>query len=511
MSLSQKHSGKVFVPWFNSAEWRKVYQMLCSENERNYSQALHILKIWKYRTPLLSAGVEGTLILLEALLIEKYNLSDEQLSQIHSLSLMRFLNICAANSEKQGTFHKTAVKNQLPKWLISIRHDIAHSHKLPSKAVLELSLHNCLEWVKQKYWEVQKEIIFDYVVLGSSSNPKIIEGVKMYVKLKLNLFFHTVEIEESLIEKINYLMAKKYHKKIDVKDMVSLLEENLKQSLADPSYTSIAEKMTKILVNTDVLLNTQTEVDSEGNEVIARDFRDLWSPLLNILFENGFLFSLLNDFLEVTNNSMFEDSICNLASLWIKEIFQGLQKIRIVKEEIDAIAMDNVDQLDPRTSTIVLKSVIDKKYPQFKGCLEFDSPHCLTFVSAEVFQEKILNFPNNYTLNFWKGSVLRFNKNSENYISDTLTLVKKLIWSTVNITDDEVYTTEHLQEIFGNDMDMEWTDSSDTAAVIVNTASSNDMEVTKKWTLLKDTSPYQGCPLGILPHQKRNVNPLLTL
>lgn len=64
---------------------------MCLKVDNNYAQALTILKIWKNRTPLLSAGVEGTLILLEALLTEKETLLDSQLTQIYAISIMRYI------------------------------------------------------------------------------------------------------------------------------------------------------------------------------------------------------------------------------------------------------------------------------------------------------------------------------------------------------------------------------------------------------------------------------------
>lgn len=67
-----------------------VYSLAYSNNLENQQKALNILKIWKTRTPILPAGVEGTLILLEALLIEDENLSQEQVAQLYSVGLMRF-------------------------------------------------------------------------------------------------------------------------------------------------------------------------------------------------------------------------------------------------------------------------------------------------------------------------------------------------------------------------------------------------------------------------------------
>ncbi|KAJ8964922.1 hypothetical protein NQ317_014455 [Molorchus minor] len=109
----------------------------------------------------------------------------------------------------------------------------------------------------------------------------------------------------------------------DIKGIINFTEEILKEKLAHPDYKNFGEKVAKTLINDSALLNTSIGINEEGNEFIPKDFRDMWSNLLNILFENGFLFSLLNELLELTNNIMIDDSFRKAASLWIWEIFQG--------------------------------------------------------------------------------------------------------------------------------------------------------------------------------------------
>lgn len=87
----------------------------------------------------------------------------------------RFLNLCAANNRKQGTFYETARRNNLPDWLINIRHDLAHDQKVPSKFMLEYCLNYCLDWLKKEYWDAQYGIIRDFVALNKIQKKQHVE------------------------------------------------------------------------------------------------------------------------------------------------------------------------------------------------------------------------------------------------------------------------------------------------------------------------------------------------
>lgn len=87
----------------------------------------------------------------------------------------RFLNLCAANNKKQGTFYETARRNNLPDWLINIRHDLAHDQKVPSKFMLEYCLNFCLDWLKKEYWDAQYGITRDFVALNKIQKKQHVE------------------------------------------------------------------------------------------------------------------------------------------------------------------------------------------------------------------------------------------------------------------------------------------------------------------------------------------------
>lgn len=77
--------------YFCRHEWNYVYDLICKkENTKdNMSEALRIIKIWKARTPLLFSGVEGTLIIIEAMLQDESAVSEDNLCLLNCTAVMR--------------------------------------------------------------------------------------------------------------------------------------------------------------------------------------------------------------------------------------------------------------------------------------------------------------------------------------------------------------------------------------------------------------------------------------
>lgn len=477
MSQSQKFQGKVLVPWYNTAEWKYVSQILCGAVESKYPKALEILKIWKIRVPFLAAGVEGTLIILETFLHNKNLLSDEQVVQICSISLVRFLNLTAANNDKQGTFYQTVMKNDLPNWLIDIRHDIAHNNKLPSRAILELAIRECFDWVIKKYWKVQGKTICDYLVTQNPEDSKITDLLSIYCQLKTTLYYERgiTAQNEALFQKINYFVTKRHNtQSTDFNGILKILEEMLKQSLESIECKQSSEDIAQILITEGLL--TLIQIDDFEN--IPNTFLDIWNNILNILIDNGFLFILLKKLHTTTKDLLVIENLKKISSLWIKEIFQGLVKF---KETVDCVG------IKPTSNCLSLSS---------NGLSSFDS---------KLLEKSILEAANTYTL-IYLNALLDYNGYSVEDIAHTIHLVKSMV-SEVHVSwkEDNTESFEQVEKIVDNIMDFQ--------EIITHTITECPpvSQTRCKWVKVKNKELFEGLPLGILPHQDRSRNPCLVL
>nr|CAI5830832.1 unnamed protein product [Callosobruchus analis] len=482
MALSQKHSGKVFVPWFNTLEWRKVYYNLNSGSESDYSTAVRILKIWKSRTPQLSAGLEGTLIVLQALVLEDDKLEESQVTQIYALSIMRFLNLCAANTDRQGTFTRSVEEHDLPKWLADIRHDVAHAHKLPSKDILKVGLETALQWLLERYWEQQFALIQDYEVCEEHLGLEVIEVVTLYTRLILNVHNKSENaITGVYMNKLNNLIKRKYNMRPDQLDtgtIKSVLEETIRQLLSEPGNLTAMTKSIEVLVSNEYMLGVTPEIKSDQ---IPSSFRDIWIDLLDILNDNNLLLPLLDKLYQFTGNVLMSSILKQVASLWIDEIFKGLLRSRYMEQG---------------------ENIPEEKYSQIKGNIKFKSLNRIPEEEAQKFEDKVLNMPNEYVFNYLE-SMMYHNGRNEDYIQETKKLLIKLLSNRDTSWDNNLATLDDLPELVEED-------NVPKAEVKLEAEVIEDMEIpATRWTLVADTKAFRGCPLGVLPHQQSSSNPTL--
>ncbi|CAH0546838.1 unnamed protein product [Brassicogethes aeneus] len=498
MSLSQKYSGKVLVPWFNSAEWHYVYSLVNSNKKENLVEALQLLHIWKIRTPLLSAGIEGTLILLDALGTDLEQLTEEQIKQIYALSLMRFLNVCATNNDKQGKFTKTMADSDLPKWLINIRHDVAHNHKLPDLNILDLALTICFNWVKYNYWESQKDKIVDYIVTNVDYPSSIVNVFTVYVDLILKVY-HNQEPEtysQEFLDKVNLCIPKRVNSiTYNPVGVVCYLEKLLQDKVTVDNAKSIRKVFAQYLVSENTLLSKIYENNDEGKR-----FRYMWKNLLNILHEKDMLFDVINQLFEETHNALLCNARRRTASLWINELFKALVKSKMIKKEFERISND-YSQLDAKTGKIVLKTFVDKN-PHLKDTLDLEINN-FPNSEGEEFLEKITENPDEYT-KIYLDSVLLFNGKSQLFNKHTNKLLDAYNIAKIPQGSQVIYNLDSLSNLM---VDLETTMDFNNEINNINGSTSTNSFL--KWTPVSNPGSFTGLPLGVLPTQNRLTNPLL--
>ncbi|KAL0274848.1 UNVERIFIED_CONTAM: hypothetical protein PYX00_002881 [Menopon gallinae] len=154
----EKQKTTLLVPWVDRSEWKDVRLKLLSDKFEDKIEAYKIMSMWKLRGDTIPAFVEITASILQVL-VEDYNsgtnpqVNDYSLRLAYATSLIRFVNHVHNLSEFKGTTLYRAAKTQnIPDWLITIRHDAAHGRELPSIETFELAAKASFQWLLEYYW-----------------------------------------------------------------------------------------------------------------------------------------------------------------------------------------------------------------------------------------------------------------------------------------------------------------------------------------------------------------------
>lgn len=284
--------------------------------------------------PLLSSGVEGTLIILNALLIDTDTISDENLCLLYATSIMRFLNLCAANSKKQGTFYETARKNNLPDWLINIRHDLAHDQKVPSKFMLLYSLNFCLDWLKREYWDVQNNLVADFI--ASRPTEEYVD-VSPHIKLCCNIISQVSDDDVQTLADLNddcirqlkrFIKSNQIDKDTPIAEILQLVCETFMKKINIASRDKIGKGIAEEIINDGILLTLPDLSDASL----------LWKIFLCSLNDYNMLTPLINVLLNFITDENNDPTAKECASLWLEEIFKSF--LQVLDSDIENVGIN---------------------------------------------------------------------------------------------------------------------------------------------------------------------------
>lgn len=419
MALSQKHAGKCVVPWFCSAEWTLVCEKIYGEhqNTQTRSEALDILNIWKSRTPLLPRGVEGTYIILEALLMDRSNYNDYNIQLLLSTSIMRFLNICAAYDKNQGTFYQTASKIKLPEWLINLRHEIAHGQSLPSLYTLDSAMHFCLIWLDKEYWKPAKLEMRDFIDNTEFQSDKY-DSLKASIQPLLSNYCYSIlathphwdinyvrdiaddETKTSFLEELKMLTnTLDINENIAFTTIQKLLWQNIEKLLISSQDVVNKEQIVpELLVRENIFLgdfDERTYIFPDNHE-IPLNFLMLWEKILIIMQRLHMIEPLIENLLQVLTVDTVKHETKIFASLWLQEIAKGLLKCYFANDldqELTAKGGLNRFEIKRKVQEILKEKYLERNVINFNYNLPI--PDITTNISK--FKALLLEKPNQYT------------------------------------------------------------------------------------------------------------------
>lgn len=349
------------VPWFNSNEWREVYDKIYSPVSTllNKQEALNLLLIWKARCPSLPSGIESTFTLLEVYIQDAKNcdnMVNEQLLRLaYSSALMRFVNHMLDTETAKGTSLYQAAKNLgVPDWIIDMRHDTAHSNNLPSIELLREATDISLDWLQKHYWDKHKLCLNDYKSgqKETDNNEEHKIGTLMNFCISLSVCAHTKcriknlsdipdpNMRESIVNDAGDLFGGHIDlsnlKTVSVTALINIMNKQARKLLK--SNDTLAHVNKALLADDSLFLSLELleyvgDGDFSRKNQLSRHYVQCFEVLLTFLHTNDLLQDFVLQLIEVSQCGS-DSNKCLLAALWVAEILRALSKSRMFLEKI---------------------------------------------------------------------------------------------------------------------------------------------------------------------------------
>ncbi|RKP19948.1 Las1-domain-containing protein [Rozella allomycis CSF55] len=160
------------VPWINHEEKEYVKSLLFNSFLEERVKGISHIKMWSLRGNI-PIAVEITSQIIEALDNEPF-LSATSFRFLLSSIFIRFVNGMLDPYQKSlyaRSLTRIAEEIGFPRYFVDLRHDATHSD-MPSLDLLKSSCKHALKWLKENFWDVQKDVLEDCKVQAQIKNIK---------------------------------------------------------------------------------------------------------------------------------------------------------------------------------------------------------------------------------------------------------------------------------------------------------------------------------------------------
>ncbi|KAK6628341.1 hypothetical protein RUM43_002153 [Polyplax serrata] len=181
-----------YVPWADHSEWDGVRKQIASWDATQFIQGYETILMWKLKHHSLPAFVESTLSILHVMIKEHrlingmQNLSlpileEQDLRMACSMALIRFVNHVSSVANTKGeSLYLSAKTQNIPDWIINMRHEAAHSQDLPTLEAFHSALKISLKWLLDNYWMKERGTSKE---ISTNSYEGNINAVKLFTKI----------------------------------------------------------------------------------------------------------------------------------------------------------------------------------------------------------------------------------------------------------------------------------------------------------------------------------------
>ncbi|KAK8747708.1 hypothetical protein OTU49_016550, partial [Cherax quadricarinatus] len=147
------------VPWFSRQEWMDVYKAIFSDDINCWKEAKDTMLVWQARVNKLPIGIDVTLPLLEAKVLDADPTVENSVKSILlATAVQRFVSCIVKLPQtkyyQKQTMHDLARDIGLPMHLVDLRNEIIHgTGGWAGGQTIHKALETSYDWIKNYYWE----------------------------------------------------------------------------------------------------------------------------------------------------------------------------------------------------------------------------------------------------------------------------------------------------------------------------------------------------------------------
>lgn len=187
----------IVVPWFSREEWLEVYEEIFSNDIVRWKNARDTMTVWQARVYKLPAGVDVTLPLLQAKVVDADPTVAKSLKSIlFATALQRFVSAIVKLPQKNyyssQSLHTLASDIGLPMHLVDLRNEIIHgSGGWEGGETVYKAFETAFEWIKGYYWDVElPKMQVTSIPASNEKSPefwqRLLELIKLYAALVIS-------------------------------------------------------------------------------------------------------------------------------------------------------------------------------------------------------------------------------------------------------------------------------------------------------------------------------------
>ena len=315
------------TPWSCTNEWSAVRDLVVGR----HPTALSHLMVWSSRVGRLPAGVETTVSLLQAHLLNPHTPLSIATAVNRFLNHISHLGMALWDVSR---LHEAASRLSVPEWVVEVRHETTHG-AMPTITLLRAAMHFALTWLDTHYWkEVQEGEVEE------KEGDRIGGLLELYKYLKVYQLWGTValldikeqgEVWDHLQGLWDQVMSGRDLVRLSVKQSVGLVKTEIVNLLREEEEEGL-ERLARILVEEELLIPDKEFLESleeeegvkKGGEVsVPKQLQKLWTELVGLIDRGLGVAALIDRLMERVGNEGGGDAAL-LSGAWVVLLAEGM-------------------------------------------------------------------------------------------------------------------------------------------------------------------------------------------